>query len=135
MVLSGENSSRLVQIVVILFLLLIFFTVPHILEDFAYGEPIERGIPLPLLALIISIIFSLQALGLFWMGQRQRRGLIVHLLVGLFWPIASGFTQLSAILNEPIYRSGLISVIYVVGMIIVGILLFLSSIISLKKSS
>ena len=90
---------------------------------------------MPLLALIISIIFSLQALGLFWIGQKQRRGLIVHLVIGLFWPIASGLAQLSAILSEPIYRSGAISIIYVVGMIIVGILLFLSSILSLKNSS
>ena len=135
MVLSGDNSSRWIQRVVLLSLLLTFFTIPHILEDFATVEPIERGIPVPLLALIISIIFSLQALGLFWIGQKQRRGLIVHLVVGLFWPIASGLAQLPAILSEPIYRSGVISIIYVVGMIIVGILLFLFSIISLKNSS
>ena len=135
MVLSGENSSRWIQRVVLLSLLLIFFTIPHILEDFATGEPIEKGIPVQLLALIISIIFSLQALGLFWIGQKKRRGLIVHLVLGLFWPIASGLAQLSAILSEPIYRSGVISIIYVVGIILVGILLFLSAIISLKNSS
>ncbi len=35
--------------VVILSLLLFFFTVPHTLEDFALGEPARNGVPAPAL--------------------------------------------------------------------------------------
>jgi hypothetical protein len=125
-------SSKWAQRVVYLSFLLLFFTIPHTLEDFATGEPAEAGIPAPLLALVISIIFSLQALGLFWLGQKRRWGLVVHVGIGLFWPIASGLAQLPTILSETSYRSGAISIFYVSGMIVVGILLSLSSIISLR---
>lgn len=121
--------------VVFLSLLLLFFTIPHTLEDFATGEPAEAGIPVPLLALVISIIFSLQALGLFWLGQKRRRGLFVHVGIGLFWPIASGLAQLPTILSGTSYRSGVISIFYVGGMVVVGILLCIASIISLRVSS
>ena len=128
-------SSKWSRRVVILSLLLLFFTIPHTLEDFATGEPAEAGVPAPLLSLVVSIIFFLQALGLYWLGQGRRRGLFVHLGIGLFWPLASGIAQLPTILNETPYRSGAISVIYVVGIIVVGVLLFISSIIALQKGN
>jgi hypothetical protein len=127
--------SKWRQRVVFLSLLLIFFTIPHTLEDFATGEPIKAEIPTPLLTLVISIIFSLQALGLFWLGKKLRRGFVVHMFIGLFWPIASGLTQLPTILTGTTYRSGAISIFYVSGMIIVGILLCLTSLFSLRISS
>ena len=128
----NDISARWAQRVLFLSLLLLFFTIPHTLEDFATGEPAEAGIPAPILALVISIIFSVQALGLFWLGQKRRRGLFVHMGIGLFWPIASGLAQLPTILSETPYRSGAISIFYVGGMIVVGILLCLSSIIALR---
>lgn len=116
--------------------LLFFFNIPHTLEDFATGMPAKEGIPTPLLALVISILISLQALGLFWLGQKQRKGLFVQLGVGIFWPIASGVARLPTIIAEGAsYRSGLISILYVVGLIVVGILLCISSIIALRLSS
>jgi len=116
--------------------LLFFFNIPHTLEDFATGMPAKQGIPTPLLALVISLLISLQALGLYWLGQKKRKGLFVQLGMGLFWPIASGVAQLPTIINEGVsYRSGLISIFYVVGLIVVGILLCISSIISLRSGS
>jgi hypothetical protein len=121
--------------VIFLSLLLFFFTVPHTLEDFSSGQPLKAGIPAPLLALVISVIFSLQALGLLWLGQKRRRGLFVHVGIGLFWPLASGIAQLPTILSGAPYRSGIISIFYVGGMIVVGILLCISSIIALRRES
>ena len=116
--------------------LLFFFNLPHTLEDFATGMPAKEGIPMPLLAMVISLLISLQALGLYWLGQKKRKGLFVQLGIGLFWPIASGLAQLSTIIAEGAsYRSGLISIFYVVGLIVVGVLLCISSIIALRYSS
>lgn len=124
------------QRVVFFSLLLFFFNIPHTLEDFATGMPAKEGIPIPILSLVISVFISLQALGLFWLGQKKRKGLFVQLAIGLFWPIASGLAQLPTIINEGVsYRSGFVSIIYVVGLIIVGTLLFISSIITLRSSS
>ena len=124
-----------VKWIVLLSLLLIFFTIPHTLEDFATGEPGKAGIPAPLLAFVVSFIFALQALGLYWLGQKQRSGLWVHLVVGVFWPLASGFAQLPTILREPSYRSGIISILYVVGIMLFGSLLLVFSASELRKKS
>ena len=131
-----EISAKWRQRVVFLAWLLFFFNIPHTLEDFATGMPAKEGIPVPLLSLVISIVISLQALGLFWLGQEKRKGFFILLGLGLFWPIASGIAQLPTIIAEGTsYRSGLISIFYVIGLIVTGILLFVSSIISLRLSS
>ena len=115
------------QVIVILSLTLLFFSIPHTLEDFATGAPEEAGIPANILALAISVIFFTQALGLYWLGQKNRRGLYVHAGLGMFWPIASGMAQLPVILNGDPYRDGWISITYVLGMIFVSILMLLAS--------
>jgi hypothetical protein len=120
--------------VIILSLLLFFFAIPHTLEDFSIGQPAKAGIPAPLLAFVISGLFSLQALGLFWLGQKRRQGLFVHIGIGLFWPLASGIAQLPTILSGSPYRSGVLSIFYIGGMIAAGIALCISSIISLRVS-
>jgi hypothetical protein len=120
-------DSRSHRSVVTLSLLLLFFAIPHTLEDFATGEPAEVGVPATVLSLVVSLVFFVQALGLYWLGEGRKRGLVSHLAIGLFWPVASGFAQVPAILEEGTYREGLISVMYVAGLIVVGVLLVLSS--------
>jgi hypothetical protein len=130
------NISRWSQGVVVLSLALLFFTIPHTLEDFATGAPEEAGISAGLLSLVISFIFFIQALGLYWLGQKKRKGLFVHIALGLFWPIASGMAQLPGIVSGDPYRDGWVSKGYVFGMILIGILMLLASVraLILKKS-
>jgi hypothetical protein len=118
--------------VVILSLLLFFFALPHTLEDFATGEPAKAGVPVFFLAYVIAGMFALQGLGLFWIGRRMHRGYIIHAFLGLFWPIAAGAAQLPKILSGNPYRAGFISMFYVGGMIVIGILLFIGSIFALR---
>jgi len=120
--------------VVVLSLLLIFFALPHTLEDFATGEPAKAGAPVFVLVYVIAGMFALQGLGLFWIGRQMRRGYIIHVFLGLFWPIAAGAAQLPTILSGNPYRAGFISVFYVGGMIVIGVLLFISSIRALRAN-
>ncbi len=133
MTLTGERGLRWRQSVAILSLLLIFFTIPHTLEDFAYGEPAEAGIPVTVLSLVASVVFFVQAVGLYWLGRGQRRGVVAHLVVGLFWPVGSGFAQLPDILGGAPYRAGFVSVLYVIGMIVVGLLLLVAAAVTLAR--
>ncbi len=132
--------------VVILSLLLFFFAVPHTLEDFALGEPAKNGVPAAVLSFVVAGMFALQGLALFWAGQKDRRSYFIHAGsgqkdrrsyfihagLGIFWPLAAGIAQLPVILASSNYRSGFISVAYVAGMIVIGILLFLASLQALK---
>jgi hypothetical protein len=127
-----SQSPAFVRTVVLLSILLLFFSVPHTLEDFATGEPAKAGVPAPLLSVVVSTVFALQALGLYWLGQNRRRGLFAHVAVGLFWPVASGVAQGPTLLSGMPYRSGLISVLYVVGILVIGVLLLVMSLLALK---
>ena len=129
------NFKRISSRIVFLSILLLFFTIPHTLEDFASGEPGKAGIPAPLIALVVSVMFGLQALGLYWLGQNRRRGLWVQLVVGGFWPLAAGLAQIPTILSELTYRSGLISVAYVAGILVVGIVLLVYSALGLRDKN
>ena len=120
--------------VVILSLLLFFFAVPHTLEDFALGEPAKNGVPIMVLSFVVAGMFALQGLALFWAGQNDRRSYFIHAGLGIFWPVAAGIAQLPVILASSNYRSGFISVAYVAGMIVIGILLFLASLQALKNN-
>lgn len=118
--------------VVVLSLLLIIFVLPHTLEDFATGEPAKAGAPVIVLSYVIAGMFAMQSLGLFWIGRQMHRGYLIHTFLGLFWPIAAGATQLPTILLPGPYRAGFISVFYVGGIIVVGILLLITSILALR---
>jgi hypothetical protein len=119
--------------VVVLSLLLLFFAIPHTLEDFALGEPAKNGVSAPILALVVSGLFALQGLALFWAGQQDRRSYFIHAGLGILWPLAAGVAQVPVILTTTGYRSGFISVLYVIGMIATGILLFLASVQALRR--
>jgi len=118
--------------VAVLSLLLIFVAIPHTLEDFALGEPAKNGVPFTALATVVAVLFTLQGLGLYWLGQNDRRAYFIHAGLGLFWPLAAGGAQLPTILTLQPYRSGLVSLLYVAGMLILGVLLFLSAVLALK---
>lgn len=133
-----ENKEQIkwIRRVVVLSLVLLFFTLPHTLEDFATGAPEEAGVSPYILTTVISIIFFLQGIGLYWMGQKNKKGLYVHVFLGLFWPVASGIAQLPIIFASENYRAGMISKVYVFGMIIVGVLMLFATLkaLSISKS-
>lgn len=113
--------------VILLSLLLFFFTVPHTLEDFALGEPAKAGISASLLAFAVAGFFAIQGLALFWCGRGSSWGYGLHAAVGIFWAVTAGAAQLPNILAPGAYRYGAISVLYVVGIVLVGVLLALVS--------
>jgi hypothetical protein len=121
--------------VLVLSLLLMFVAIPHTLEDFALGEPAKQNVPAAALAGVIAVFFILQGLGLFFLGSNDRRGYFIHLGLGILWPVAAGSAQLPVILTTQPYRSGFISLFYVFGMIVLGILLLLASIQGLRTAS
>ena len=129
---SKLKISHWSTIVVLLSLLLFFFALPHTLEDFATGEPAKAGIPAYVLAYVIAGMFALQGLGLLWIARQMHRGYVLHAFLGIFWPISAGVTQLPTILSGAPYRAGFISIFNVGGMLLIGVLLFMTSILALR---
>lgn len=128
---SAPGSAR----ILVLSLMLLFFAISHTLEDFALGEPAKAGVSAPVLSFAIALMIALQAVGIYWLGQGLRRGALVHVAIGLFWPIAAGMAQLPIIVTGAPYRAGAFSVLYVGGMIVVGLLVSTSALVALIKKN
>ena len=123
----NSKARRCKGIVVVLSLLLVLMVIPHTLEDFALGEPAKNDVPvLPLQAVVAGLI-AFQALGLYYIGGGRRRGYIMQMVVGLIWPLLAGIAQLPAILSGEPYRAGFISIFFVISMLGMGALLFVTS--------
>ncbi len=127
-----EEKSEKITIwtnrVAALSILLLFFNIPHSLEDFTLGEPAKAGIPMFSLAYLVAGLIAIQGLALFWTGQRKLKGYVIHAVLGLLWPLFAGSAQLPVILQPGPYRSGSISEFLVIGIIVVGLLLLYASI-------
>ncbi len=118
-------------VVTLLSVALLFFSIPHVLEDFALGEPLKRGVPPAAIAFVVSVLLAAQGLGLSALGRRSVAGLRVHAVLGLLWAVAAGVAQVPELLQATAYRSGVISVTYVIGVIAVGLALSVVSVIAL----
>lgn len=128
---TDPMTTRSRTAVTVLSVALLFFSVPHILEDFALGEPVKRGIAPPLIAFVVSFLLAIQAAALFWLGQRRPIGLWCHAVIGVVWPVAAGSAQLPELLAEGVYRSGAISAAYVIGVIVTGVTMAIVSVVAL----
>ncbi|NLY37267.1 MAG: hypothetical protein GX046_08555 [Tissierellia bacterium] len=123
---------RYKAVVAILSLLLMIMVIPHTLEDFALGEPAKNGIPILILQVVVALLVAVQALGLYLLGGNHRLGYFIQMGIGIIWPLLAGSAQLPAIFSSQPYRSGFSSVFFVIGMILIGALLFLASIQGLR---
>ena len=100
---------------------LLFFSVPHILEDFMLQEPLKRGVPVAMISLVVSLLLATQAQALLWVGQQRRAGMLVHAVLGPVWALAAGSAQLPELFAAAPYRSGFMSATWVVGIITIGV--------------
>src|SRR5574340_1770900 len=102
---KSEKLTQWTQRVASLSILLVFFILPHSLEDFTLGEPAKAGIPMFTLAFLVAGLAALQGLALYWTGQRKTGGYAIHAVLGLLWPVFAGSAQLPVILQPGPYRS------------------------------
>lgn len=130
-----RKALRCKHVVVVLSLLLLLMVIPHTLEDFSVGEPAKNGIPLLALQGVVAFLIAVQALGLYFLGGNRRRGYVIQMAVGLIWPLLAGIAQLPAILTTHPYRAGFISIFFVIGVILMGVLSFLASLRGLLVSA
>jgi len=123
----NSKALRCKHVVLVLSLLLMIMVIPHVLEDFALGEPAKNGVPELVLRGVVGGLIAVQALGLYLLGANHRLAYFTQMGVGLVWPLLAGSAQLPAILSTQPYRAGFSSAFFVIGMIVSGVLLFLAS--------
>jgi hypothetical protein len=101
--------------------LLIIVVVPHVREDFAYGDLLAVNAPLALAAAGLLIAAVLHASGLWGVVRRRPWGALVLAASGALWSLGViVFHGHDLLFAGPHYRAGFISRFWEVSIIVVG---------------
>lgn len=89
--------------------LLVAVTIPHVVEDFRFGEFSHHGIPSSVALVALAIVYALQAIGVALALGGSTAGLRLLVLTGTAWCVgAIGFHGGEILASGP-YRFGLLS--------------------------
>lgn len=124
------NQTRLV---IICYLVLAFFAVPHLIDDFLFGIPEEFGLTVQL-AQALAGLFILIFMGiLIGLARQTRWGLYTAMAMGGFLALAGILKHIPLMLQPGPYWSGWFSETLIYGLIISGLGVILSGIFALRK--
>ncbi|MDY7076327.1 MAG: hypothetical protein SXV54_05310 [Chloroflexota bacterium] len=116
-------------------LALVFFSASHLIDDFLYGIPEEFGLTNQQTQ-VLAGLFHVQLIVFFVLAARERKaGYYGTLFWGIFLALAGILKHLPQILKPEPYWSGPFSEALIIGMIIVGIALAITSILALRNSA
>ena len=111
------KRDRICLSVIALSLLSLPFIVPHVVEDFA--EEITRRVGLSTAggAFLLGGFLALQSLGLVLVALGKRAGFALTFWIGLIW-VAGALLDHGPALFRGGFRSGALSVLWVVGLVL-----------------
>jgi hypothetical protein len=116
-------------------LVLVLFSAPHLIDDFLFGIPEEFGLTNQQTQ-ILAGIFHVQLIVFFVLAARKRKaGYYGFVFWGIFLALAGILKHLPEILKPEPYWSGPFSETLIIGMIIAGIVLAITSILAIRDLS
>ena len=108
-------------------LVLVFFSAPHLIDDFLYHVPAEFGISV-WFTQVLAGIFHLQLVGLFILVARDRRGGYWGLLFwGITLTLAGLLKHIPKIVKPEPYWSGWFSEMLILGLMTAGVVTALAA--------
>ncbi|HDD61374.1 MAG TPA: hypothetical protein ENF22_02440 [Chloroflexi bacterium] len=127
-----DQHSRSFTTTIALYLVLAFFSIPHLIDDFLFDIPADFGISVHL-SQFLAGVFILIYLGiLIPLARGKRGGVIGAVSMGIFLALAGILKHIPLIIQPGPYWSGWFSEGLIIGMIITGIVLAITGIISLR---
>jgi hypothetical protein len=122
-------------IVLILLLVVTFFAIPHLIDDFLFDIPEEFGLSVPF-AQLLSGVFAVVLLGACILVTLERRtGYLLSTSVGALLFLAVLLRHVPRMIEPGPYWSGWFSETLIVGVGISGLALFIASVLWLKVAS
>ena len=119
--------------VITAYLILAFFAVPHLIDDFLFGVPAEFGLSIHL-AQVLGGIFIVIYLGIMIpLAQGKKGGLYSAMAMGGFLALAGILKHLPRILQPGPYWSGWFSEVLIFGLILSGLAVILLGLFLLKE--
>ncbi len=127
----SENKHS--NLVVIIGIILAFFSIPHLIDDFIFDIPTEFGLT-NIQAQILSGIFIVCYLWIMILVSKQwRGGYFGTAFIGGFLALAVLLKHIPKILLPEPYWSGWFSETLIIGIFISGIVLLITSILALRS--
>ena len=128
------NKNYWSNLVIGVGLVLVLFSAPHLIDDFLYDIPKDFSLSNQVTQ-VMAGIFHVQLIIFFVLTARNRKAGYYGLLFwGIFLALAGILKHLPKILEPEPYWSGAFSETLIIGMIIVGIALSITSLLALRTS-
>lgn len=129
-----DQHSRSISTTIALYLVLAFFSIPHLIDDFLFDIPADFGISVHL-SQFLAGVFILIYLGiLIPLARGKRGGVIGAISIGIFLVLAGILKHIPLIIQPGPYWSGWFSEGLIFGMILSGSGLAVAGFIALKNA-
>jgi hypothetical protein len=114
------------------YILLAFFSIPHLIDDFLFDIPLEFGISNRTAQILAGFFILIFMLIFTELVRGTKRGLYGGMFMGSFLALAGILKHMPLIIKPGPYWSGWFSEGLIVGMIISGLSLLISGIIYMR---
>lgn len=126
----GKSKTKWV---IIPYLGMAFFAIPHLIDDFLFGIPAEFGLSVHQTQVLAGIFIVLYLGILIPLAQKKRGGVYGALSMGIFLALAGILKHIPLIIQPGPYWSGWFSEGLIIGMILSGIAVAGAALLALKE--
>jgi hypothetical protein len=135
--LEGEEliDMKTIRQAIILYLLLAFFSIPHLIDDFLFDIPLDFGISNQTAQILAGIFILVFMLIFMELVRGNKRGLYGSIFMGLFLALAGILKHIPLMIKPGPYWSGWFSEGLIIGLIVAGLLLTITAGVSLRSAS
>jgi hypothetical protein len=116
-------------------IMLSFFAIPHLIDDFLFGIPAEFGLSNQLAQILGGVFTVALLLVLMMVSRNQRAGYYGAAFLGAFLALAGTLKHIPRMILPGPYWSGWFSEMLIYGLILSGLTLFCLSILTIRYSS
>jgi hypothetical protein len=128
-----NQPARSFAPMITLYLVLAFFSIPYLIDDFLFDIPAEFGISVNLTQFLAGVFILIYLGILIPLARGKRGGVIGAMGMGIFLALAGILKHIPLIIKPGPYWSGWFSEGLIFGMIISGIGLEITGLFSLRK--
>ena len=130
-----DNNNQWSNLVLIVGACLLFFSAPHLIDDFLFDIPAEFGLTNQQTQVLAAIFHTQLMLFFVLVARNHRWGYVGTLFWGVFLALAGILKHVPQILKSEPYWSGPFSEALILGMIVAGITLAICSWLALRRTA
>jgi hypothetical protein len=126
-------STRRSSTIILLYIAMAFFAVPHLIDDFLYGIPAEFGLSVRFTQFLAGVFIVIYLGILVWLARDKPIGWYSAMGMGGFLALAGILKHVPLILQPGPYWSGWFSEGLILGLILTGVAVLLTGLLGLRS--